>query len=144
VSASHVYSAAGTYVAQLKVTDNSGLSATKSVTITVNPVVMLVDMRVTAIAMSLSGNSRTARAVANVTILDGNGQPVTGATVTGTWSGLVSGTGSAITASNGVASLTSPSTKSRGTFTFTVTGVTLPGYSYQPSSNVETADSITR
>jgi hypothetical protein len=113
-------------------------------TITVNPVVVPVDMRVTNIAMSLSANSRTARAVANVSIFDNAGLPVTGATVTGTWSGVVSGTGSAITASTGVASLTSPSTKSRGTFTFTVTGVSLSGYSYQPSSNVETADSITR
>ena len=143
-SASHTYNLAGTYAAQLKVTDNSGLTATKSMTITVNPAVAVVEMRVADIAMSLSGSSRTARAVAKVTVRDMAGKLVTGATVSGTWSGVVSGTASALTASTGIASLTSPSTRSRGTFTFKVTGVALPGYSYLPSSNLETTDSITR
>jgi len=56
----------------------------------------------------------------------------------------VSGNSSAVTDGNGVARLQSPSSRNRGTFVFTVTGVTLSGYSYQAGSNIETSDSITR
>ena len=84
------------------------------------------------------------RAIANVTVRDGNGALVNGATVNGTWSGLVSGSGNTLTSSTGVATLNPPNTKARGTFIFTVTGVTLPGYGYNPALNSETTDSITR
>ena len=144
LTTSHVYTSAGTYTAQLTVTDNSGLSATKSLTITVNPVVTVLPLRVADIAMSLGGNARSGRAIANVTVRDGNGALVNGATVNGTWSGLVSGSGSTLTSSTGVATLNSPNTKARGTFIFNVTGVTLPGYGYNPALNSETMDSITR
>ena len=70
--------------------------------------------------------------------------PVSGASVRGVWSGVVSGSATATTGSSGVANLNSPSTRSRGTYTFTVTGVTLAGYSYQASQNTETSDSIAR
>lgn len=127
-AASHVYNAAGSYNAQLKLTDNSGLTSTSSVTISAQAPVALIDMKVANIAMSLTLNkSRTA-----------------GATVTGTWSGIVSGSASGATDSNGVLVLASPNTRSSGTFIFTVTGVSLNGYSYQPGSNTETSDSITR
>jgi len=145
-STSHIYSAPGTYSAQLKVTDNSGLTATTALTLTVTqlvppPTVMHVD----AINMSSSGSSRNWRAIAGVVVVDAGGLPVAGATVTGTWTGLVSGSVTGVTGSNGLISLTSPSTKiSKGTITFTVTGVTLSGNSYNSSANLETADSISR
>ena len=143
-SASHTYMAAGSYTAQLRVTDNAGLTGTKNVTVTVDPVVALVPMKVGDIAMSTSGNKQW-RAVAAVKILNvSTGQPVAGATVAGQWSGLVGGTASGVTGSNGVIGLNSPGTRSRGTITFTVTGVTMTGGEYQPGANVETADSITR
>ncbi|HQR57274.1 MAG TPA: peptidase S8, partial [Burkholderiaceae bacterium] len=69
---------------------------------------------------------------------------VPGATVNGNWSGVVSGSGSALTGSGGVASFKSARTKASGTFTFSVTGVTLSGYQYTPSSNSESSDSATR
>jgi PKD repeat protein len=144
-SASHVYSTAGSYNAQLKLTDNSGLSTTRSVTISAQAPVVLVGMGVANIAMSVTVNKRSiAKATADVTVKDAAGRLVPGATVTGTWSGIVAGGASAVTGSNGVASLASPTTKASGTFVFTVTGVTLSGYSYQTGLNVETADSITR
>jgi PKD repeat protein len=144
-SANHVYNSAGSYAATLKLTDNSGLTATKSITITANAQVTTIPMRVADIAMSLVANGgRSASAMAAVKVLDGNGQPVPNATVNGSWSGLVSGNSSLVTGSNGVASLRSPSTRSHGTFVFTVSSVTLPGYGYQPSLNTETRDSITR
>lgn len=142
-SASHTYDV-GTFTAQLKVTDNGGLSATKSVTITVSPVVVVPSMRVADIAMSVSGASRQARATAKVKIFDANGLPVTGATVAGTWSGIVSSKVSGSTATNGIVSLNSPLSKKTGTFVFTVTGVTLQGWTYKPDLNTETSDSITR
>jgi PKD repeat protein len=144
-SANHVYGVAGSYAAQLKVTDSSGLSATRSVTIKADNPVVLQSASVSSIAMRLvSANQRSARAVADVTIRDAQGNAVPGATVTGQWSGVVSGSVSAMTSGSGVASLQSPNTKNRGTFVFTVTGVALSGYSYQAGSNAETSDSITR
>lgn len=83
-----------------------------------------------------------ARAVAEVTIVDQNGTPVSGATVQGRWSGLVSGTSSGNTNSSGVVSFTSSWSYRRGTFTFTVESVSAPGYIYDPEANVETSDSI--
>ncbi len=142
-NASHTYGV-GTFTAQLKVTDNGGLSATKAVTITVSPVVVVPSMRVADIAMSLSGNARLGRASAKVKVFDANGIAVPGATVSGTWSGLVTGNGNAVTASSGIATFTSPVAKKSGTFVFTVTGVTLQGWTYKPDLNTETSDSITR
>lgn len=146
VTTSHVYGTAGTYTAQLQVTDSGGLSATSAVTVTVGPAP--VTMSVADIAMSLTvAKSGTANAKAAVKVLDKNGLPVSGATVTGRWSGIVSQTSaSVVTGTNGVATFTSPTSSktARGTFTFTVTGVTRTGFSYVPASNLETSDSIVR
>jgi PKD repeat protein len=144
-SASHVYTTAGNYSAQLKVTDNSGLTATKSVTINATNVVAVPSTHVANIAMGLVAvNNRSMRAQAEVTVQDADGRAVPGAKVSGKWSGLVSGNSSAVAGGNGVATLQSPSSRNGGTFVFTVTGVTLSGYSYQAGSNTETRDSITR
>ncbi len=146
VTVSHVYGTAGTYTAQLQITDNGGLTALKSTTITVGA--PLIAMSVNNIGMTLTiAKTGTATATAAVTVRDKNGALVPGATVKGNWSGLVSKTGaSAVTGSNGIASLTSPASakNAKGTFTFTVTGVSKTGYSYVSGSNVETSDSITR
>ncbi|MGL6110140.1 MAG: PKD domain-containing protein [Rubrivivax sp.] len=142
-TASHAYASAGNYTAVLKLTDSSGLTASKSVSITASAAVASTPMRVADIAMSLVG-SRSARAVAAVTVKDSSGNSVPGATVSGNWSGVISGSSSVVAGSNGVASLQSPNTKNRGVFQFTVTGVTLPNYSYQPALNTETSDAITR
>jgi hypothetical protein len=102
-------------------------------------------MSVSDIAMSLKvARNGSGQATAAVTVRDGNGQPVPGATVSGSWSGIVAGSASAVSGSTGVASLPSPKSKSSGTFVFTVTGISLAGYAYQPSNNVETQDAVTR
>ena len=143
---SRSYSTPGSYTAQLRVTDNSGLSASSSVTITVDAPVPVLSMRVADIAMSLTVDSRgNARAGAAVKLLDGNGLPMAGATVDGAWSGLVARNSSATTDGAGIARFSSPTTKAKsGTFTFTVKGVTKSGYSYTPTANTETSDSIAR
>ena len=59
-------------------------------------------MRVADIAMALKlGKSGSATATAAVKVLDVNGQPVSGATVAGSWSGLVVRTSSVTTDSTG-------------------------------------------
>jgi PKD repeat protein len=144
-SATHVYSSAGSYSAQLKLTDNSGLTATRSLTITAQAPVVTVPMSVAGIGMSLKvARNGVGQATAAISVRDGNGNPVPGATVSGSWSGIVAGSASALSASNGDAKLLSPKTKAGGTFVFTVTGISLSGYGYQPGSNIETSDSITR
>jgi PKD repeat protein len=144
-SVSHVYGSAGSYTAQLKVTDDTGLSATRSLAISAQAPVVTVPMSVSDIAMSLKvARNGSGQATAAVTVRDGNGQPVPGATVSGSWSGIVAGSASAVSGSTGVANLPSPKSKSSGTFVFTVTGISLAGYAYQPSNNVETQDAVTR
>ena len=146
-TAQRTYSVAGTYTATLTVTDNAGLTNTKTVTITAQPQVNLTRMYVANITMSLrTFKNGQAEARATVTIRDSNGNLVPGATVGGAWSGKVSGTGSTLTNSSGAATIVSPRVKAAAgdVFTFTVTGVTLSGYSYDASLNVETSDSIVR
>ena len=46
------------------------------------------------------------------------------------------------TGRTGTAAFSSTRTKNRGTFTFTVTGITISGSTYSPTNNVETSDSI--
>jgi len=94
--------------------------------------------------MSLSGNKRGTTATAKVTIVDQNGAVKSGATVSGNWSGVVSGSGSATTGSTGVASITSPKTTASGTFTFTVVSVSLNGYTYDSSANAVSSGSTTK
>lgn len=137
----HTYSNPGTYTAQLTVTDNLGLaSAPASVTVIVQavPKVLYVsDIKMTA---TKSGGIKTATAV--VTVKDQTGAVKSGAKVTGSWSGLTTGSASATTTTSGTATLKSGGTKKTGTFTFTVTNITLSGYTYKPAQNVKTSASI--
>ena len=146
VSSARLYSNPGVYSVQLRVTDNSGLSGTSSVTVTVDAPVVVLDMRVADIAMGLKvAKNGSASASAAVTMVDASGQPVAGASVAGRWSGLVSRNSTVVTDAAGVARFTSPSSRSKsGSFVFSVTGASRSGYTYQPASNTETSDSITR
>lgn len=136
----HTYNTPGTYTASLVVTDYSGLSsAADTVTIVVQSNNILF---VANIAMSLSSTKQGYQATATVTVRNQNGSVIPNATVTGQWSGLTTGTASKTTGRTGTAAFASVRTKNRGTFTFTVTGITLSGYAYAPTRNVETSDSI--
>jgi PKD repeat protein len=141
----HTYANPGKYTASLKVTDDSGLTDGQSVTVNaqapVAPSIVYVDSITVSLRTFRNGN---ADATAQITVRDGNGNFVPGAAVAGAWSGAVSGTASAVTGSNGVASMKSGRTKAGGSFTFTVTGISLSGYTYDPSSNKETSDSASR
>lgn len=134
------YPLPGTYTASLVVVDNSGLSSVAdTVTITVADNKALY---VANIAMTLSSSKQGYQATATVTVRNQSGALVPNATVVGQWSGLTTGTSSKTTSRKGTAALTSTRTKNRGTFTFTVTGISLSGYTYSPARNAETSDSI--
>jgi hypothetical protein len=75
---------------------------------------------------------------------DTNNNPVPNATVTGSWSGKVRGSSTGVTDLTGTVVLTSPKTSKTGLATFTVTGVTAPGYTYDPSQNLVTSVSATK
>lgn len=134
------YTTPGTYTASLVVVDNSGLS---SVADTVTIIVQNNNViYVAAITMSLSSSRQGYSATATVTVRNQNGALMPNATVTGQWSGLTTGTASKTTGRNGAAAFASTRTTRRGTFTFTVTGLKLSGYSYAPLRNVTKSGSI--
>lgn len=99
-------------------------------------------MHVQSIVLRIVPGSPSSTAYADVTIVDDGGAPVSGAAVTGTFSGDVVGSKSATTNTSGVATL---SIKKKGTishFGFCVDNVTHTSFTYNASANVETCDTI--
>jgi PKD repeat protein len=135
------YGSAGTYTATLTVTDNSGLTGTTSAAVSVQQN-QIVEIFVNSITMSLVKSGRNTAAQAVITVYDNNGAPRSGVTVSGRWSGLVTGNVTGTTNSSGQVAFTSSSTKNKGTFTFTVTNLSASGYTYNSTLNKETSDSI--
>ncbi len=142
-STSHTYTAAGAYSASLKVSNSAGMSSTSAVTITATS--PQTPMFVDSIAMSLVGSrNASGYAQAKVKVMDSSGRAIAGATVAGTWSGIVSGARTALTDAAGVATTASPSTKKTGTLKFSVTGISAPGYAYDATLNRMTSNAITK
>lgn len=128
-TASHTYNSVGTFYAKLTVTDDGGAKDTADVTINVtgdaNKVVYSDSVVVTTV--SVRGGQE---AVAKVTVKTLNGGSTAGAVVTGSWSGLVSGTATGTVGADGTVTFTSKKSNQTGTITFTVTGITLSGYTF--------------
>jgi len=93
-----------------------------------------------ALSAKKSGSSYSATAV--VTVYDASGTPVVGATTTGAWSGCVTGTASGTTNDKGKVTFTSSTSKTGGTWTFTVTGVSKATWTYNVARNVMTSATI--
>jgi hypothetical protein len=100
-------------------------------------------MHVASIVMSGTKTGPKWKANAAVTIVDANNAAVSGATVYGHWSGAWTGDVSGTTGTDGKVTLSSGSVTGGGTFTFTVTNVVKTDWTYDPSKNVETSDTIT-
>jgi len=100
-------------------------------------------MHVTSIVLSTKKAGKDYNGVASVTIVDsGTGQPLSGATIYGDFTGAFGESGSAVTDASGVAVMTTGAKASLPySFTFTVTDVTEAGHDYNPANNVETSDS---
>jgi len=139
----HTYNAVGTFTATLTVTDNQGATNSKSVLtmVTSDPNRVLY---VAGIVMSTVPARTGTSARAAVTIASPAGKIGAGILVTGRWSGLVTGTSTVATDASGIATFTSKATRKSGTFTFTVTGVSGSGYSYDPGRSVPTTGSIAK
>jgi len=98
------------------------------------------DMYVYSIVQTISKAGKSYKSTAVVTIRDTNSQPVSGATVFVTWSGVVSGSTSGNTGTNGTVSFSSAKVKYTGPFTITVDNVTHASLTYNPALNIETSD----
>ncbi|HEX2568398.1 MAG TPA: family 16 glycosylhydrolase [Polyangia bacterium] len=98
-------------------------------------------IHVSLITMSLSNQQASAR----VKIKNGLEQPIEGATITGTWSGLVAvGDTRKITDADGIATFYSVRAAAPGAFNFCISGVTKSGLEYVPGQNTKTCDAITQ
>jgi beta-glucanase (GH16 family) len=96
-------------------------------------------------AVNVSLNTRATQAIAQVTVLDAAGVPASGVSVTGDWSGLVSGGDSLReTDANGVATFYSSRFRSSGELTFCVTELQRAGSTYDPGENLATCDTVVK
>ncbi|QSA96099.1 PKD domain-containing protein [Methylococcus sp. EFPC2] len=144
----HTYATPGTYNPVLTVTDSQGLTHSTSLAISVAPDPLVSTLHVDNIALtsktSRAGGKTNYQCVASVSVKNYAGGLTNGAAVSGNWSGVTtSKIVTATTGTNGVATFTSAKTTSRGTCTFSVSGVTLSGWTYDAKQNLETSDSLT-
>jgi hypothetical protein len=95
-------------------------------------------LRSTAISLTTAKTGRSIKASGKVTVKDGNGIAVSGATASVTWKVPSGGTitQTATTSTKGLASFTV--TDLRGSYTITVTNLTKPGYTFDPATSVLT------
>lgn len=135
----------GSHTLDARATDSASQTTyADQVTVTVDNVPSENIMHVESIDMSKQTWWFLKRAVAVVTIFDADGNPVEGATVYGTWSGLTSESESGVTDSEGkVTFYTNWIWGKSGTCTFTVDDVVKTDWTYDPEANKETSDSIT-
>jgi beta-glucanase (GH16 family) len=100
-------------------------------------------MSVRDVALTL--DSRATQVIARVSVVDGVGGPVSGATVNGRWKGVIS-TGDTVrtTDAAGVATFYSSRSREPGAVEFCVTSMTHASLGYVAGGNVETCDAITK
>lgn len=140
--------AATTYYYVVSAVDNAANEGTQSAEASGTTSSASVNkMHVSSIVMELKAvRPASTRATATVTVVDADGNPVSGATVYGSWTGATTNDSSGVTDSSGQVTLQSSpvkKAKSGTTFTFTVDDIVLSGWTYDPAANVITSNSIT-
>ena len=144
----HTYSGpAGNYTASLVVTDNSGnpsAAATKVITLTGAP--LPNSLRVDSMTGSwVRMTSVEVAASVVIKVVNQYGQPLRAAAVYVTVTGSASGKASAKTDANGYVVINMPKQRmaNSSSYTFTVTSLTFPGYTYDMLANLPSPASIT-
>lgn len=136
INPAHIFDEAKEYIVTLRVTDAAGAYDTETLSITV------IENEVKTMSATLSDMSINSWAVfheANITVtimeIDGV-TPVYGASVSGDWSGIVSGFSTGVTNENGKVTFSSPRAKKTksGTFVFTVNNVSHPNYNWNDNN----------
>ncbi|HEU5255001.1 MAG TPA: hypothetical protein VFU28_03365 [Vicinamibacterales bacterium] len=122
-----------TYSYRVQAVNTGGVSAYSNTATTTTPATP--QLHVADLDGSTATSKNTLTASVTITIRDANSAPVSGATVSGTWSGGFSGTASC-NAAGGTCNVTTGNlAKSKTSVTFTVTNVTASGATYVSSSN---------
>jgi protocatechuate 3,4-dioxygenase beta subunit len=146
VIVTHEYASEGTYIVNLAVTDNGGLTSFNQATVTVEEVSTEPFIHVEDITIIKQVRYRKTavigKATVTVTVLDTSGTPVEGATVYGLWSNLSNKDVNGVTNGDGTVSFKTRWIRGPGTLEFSVTNVLKPGWIYDPDANMETWDSI--
>ncbi len=142
---SHTFSAAGTYSVMLTVTDDMGATGSTSSDVTVDdggtgggPALHVSNLRLRKVRAG--GSNRLGKAT--ITVQDENGASIGSATVTGTFSGPISESGSDDTNNKGRAVIISVGSFPNNQFSnleFCVDDITLAGYTYDPNANGDPA-----
>jgi PKD repeat protein len=134
---SYIYNNPGTYTVELTATNTYG-SDTEIKTNYITVIDPSATVHVEAMTVTRTGNKQK-QGVADVTIYDNGGSPVSGAVVYGYFNAPNTDTKSGTTGGGGVATILSDRTKTPpGDWCFTVTDVAAAGYTYDPGSNVVT------
>ena len=133
---SNSYAASGTYTVMLTVTDDMGATGSASQSVTVSDGSGGGTMHIESITTVVNRGGGSGTVDATFLIVDESGNPVDGATVSGTFSGDLSGTDSGVTNTSGEAILTSDSFTSRPfDLGICADDVTHPTLTYDASQN---------
>ena len=146
VKPSHAFNIEGTYAVTLKVDDGLAFAVDTAMVVVAGLPQPVTGMHVDSIDMVLRSTGVNTAAQAVVKIVSGDGVPVAGATVSGSWSGATTDADTGVTDASGLVTLVSDNVKrvaSGTTYSFTVEDVVSADWAYDADANGETTDSIT-